>query len=81
MANETFSDKPLAVPAVSEVAATVRAEMARRQITQGALAAHLHLSQPAVSRRLSGEKAFDVHELSAISSLLSVPLRDLIPAA
>lgn len=59
--------------------ANVRAEMARRKVSQVALANHLGLSQASVSARLAGRVAFDINELHAIASLLQVPMTDLIP--
>jgi predicted transcriptional regulator len=56
------------------VAATVRAELARRGQSQEALGQILNLSQSAVSRRLSGRKAFDVAELAKIAEHLEVPM-------
>ena len=61
------------------VAATVRAEVARRRVTQGALAEVLGMSQAAVSRRLSGAVAFDVEELSVVAAHLGGPVERLIP--
>lgn len=45
------------------MAAEVRAWMGRRRVTQTELAAVLGKSQPYVSRRLSGEVAFDTDDL------------------
>lgn len=60
--------------------ANVRAEMARRKVSQVAVAAHLGLSQTAVSARLAGRVPFDINELHAIAGLLDVPIAALIPA-
>lgn len=60
--------------------ANVRAEMARRGVTQAKLAAALGLSQPSVSARLRGVTPFDVDELHTIAAFLGVPLSDLLPA-
>ena len=62
------------------VGATVRAELARKRISQTVLADHLHLSQTAVSRRLTGKKAFDVAELSKISEITGVSVERLVAA-
>jgi transcriptional regulator with XRE-family HTH domain len=56
------------------VADTVRAEMARRRVTQGQIAAKLHLSQAAVSRRLNGDVAFNADELIEIARVIRVPV-------
>jgi predicted transcriptional regulator len=62
----------------SEVADAVRAEMARKRVTQESLAAHLHLSQAAVSRRLKGVVGFSVHELVLTARLVDVTVASLV---
>lgn len=62
------------------IGANVRAEMARRGVTQAKLAAALGLSQPSVSARLRGVTPFDVDELHTVADFLGVPLSDLLPA-
>ncbi|HEY9416348.1 MAG TPA: helix-turn-helix transcriptional regulator [Pseudonocardia sp.] len=64
-----------------EVADVVRAELARRRIGQREVAQALEMSQPAVSRRLAGEVAFDVDDLAKLAGLLEMDPRDLLPAA
>ena len=64
-----------------QVAGAVRAELARAGKTQGALTAVLHLSQPAISRRLSGQVPFTIDELSAAAAFLDIPLSTLVPQA
>lgn len=54
------------------VSANLRAEVARRRITQVELARVLKMSQPAVSRRLLGHTALNVDELTTISTFLGV---------
>lgn len=64
------------------VAANIRAEMGRHRITQSTVAAHLGISQPSVSARLSGRTSIDVDDLFAISELIGVAPADLLtPAA
>jgi len=58
--------------------ATIRAELARRNSTQSALAAHLQLSQPAVSRRMAGKVAWRVGELAAAADFFGLPASKLI---
>jgi transcriptional regulator with XRE-family HTH domain len=58
----------------TNVADTVRAEMARSRVTQGKLAQQLHLSQAAVSRRLKGEVAFNADELIVTALIVGVPV-------
>jgi len=65
----------------ASVAGEVRAAMARRRISQTALADALGMSQAAISRRLTGALPFDVAELSAIAEILDVPLASLLSNA
>jgi len=60
------------------VAGEVRAAMARRGVSQTALAAALGMSQAAVSRRLRGAIPLDVKELAAIAEILGVPMSVLV---
>lgn len=60
------------------VGANVRAELARRSLSQSDLAAHLGLSQAAISRRLSGHTAFDVNELASVAAWLGVSASSLL---
>jgi transcriptional regulator with XRE-family HTH domain len=62
-----------------DVASEVRAAIARKRVKQNALAAALGLSQPAISRRLSGDIEFSITELTATAQLLNIPLGDLLP--
>lgn len=64
--------------AVERVAANVRAELARKGITQSDLAAKLNKSQPFISRRLSGRVAFDVADLASIATVLDVSITSLV---
>lgn len=61
------------------VAATVRAEMARRQLHQADLAAALGLPRTGISRRLTGHTPFTVDEMQALAHLFEMDVRDLIP--
>lgn len=63
-----------------QVAATVRAELARHDRTQQDLAHALGLSQQSVSRRLSGHLALDTNELERIAEFLGIPVEALLPA-
>lgn len=62
----------------ARVGRNVRAELARNDLTQGDLARHLHITQPAVSRRLAGERAFNVDELAVIARVVGVPMSRLV---
>ena len=61
------------------VAAEVRAEMARRKVSQTDVAQWLGVAQATVSRRVTGEVAFDVAELEKIAALLGVAVQQFIP--
>lgn len=52
--------------------------MARRGVSQQALASRVGLSQNGVSRRLRGETPVDINELSTIAGALGVALADLL---
>lgn len=60
--------------AVSE---EIRALMGRRRVTQTALGIAIGMSQPAISRKLKCEVAWDIDELEAIASYFDVPITDL----
>lgn len=62
------------------VAATVRAECARRRLTQATLADALGLSQAAVSRRLAGTTPFELDELAVVAPLLDTTPSVLVSA-
>lgn len=68
-----MTDNPAA-----RVGRNVRAEMARNGLTQGDLATRLRLTQPAVSRRLTGDVPFNVNELAIVSRVVGVPLSRLV---
>ncbi|AUS33872.1 XRE family transcriptional regulator [Rhodococcus qingshengii] len=52
--------------------------MARRRVSQAALAIHLGISQSSVSRRLQGDQPFDVTELTRAAELFEVPVQNLL---
>jgi len=60
------------------VGANVRAEMARRKVSQQQIAAALNLSQAAISKRLAGVVPWDVNELVTVATALEVPLSTLL---
>ena len=62
----------------SIVASNVRAELARRRISQTRLAHLLKMSQPAVSKRLSGITPIDINDLFGIADALGVAPADLL---
>lgn len=55
--------------------------MARKRISQRAIAAHLGISQPAMSARLSGRTPIDVGELLTIADALEVQPAQLLDGA
>ncbi len=60
------------------VAAEVRAELARQQISQSELAKRLGVAQQTVSRRITGDIPFDIAELSKIAEILGVPFANFL---
>lgn len=66
--------------AAQQTGANVRAEMARRGLTQSDLAGRLGMSQPMLSNRLLGKTAFDVDELAAVAAALDLDVNVLIQA-
>lgn len=58
--------------------ANVRAEMARRAISQASLGEALGLSQASVSLRLNGKVAFSIDELARAAGLFGVSLETLV---
>ena len=65
-------------PHAERVAASVRAEVARRKVTQQQLADLLGMHQMSVSRRLNGHTEFTVSELATVAEFLGVPVASLI---
>lgn len=68
----------------SETAANVRAEMARagyssRKLAQELTAHGFKFTSRTLSRRLAGEGAFRIDELTAIAGFLDIPLAALLP--
>ena len=57
-----------------EIAGNVRAILGKHKISQTKLAAYLGMSQAALSRRLSGELAFDTDEILSIAAAFDVPI-------
>ena len=55
-----------------EIAANVRAEAARRQVTQRALADKLHIDTSSMAKRFNGQRDFTAVEIALISRFLDV---------
>ncbi|MEO3927865.1 helix-turn-helix transcriptional regulator [Micromonosporaceae bacterium B7E4] len=62
-----------------DVAGAVRAELARRRISQTAIAQHFGWSQQTISRRMTGAVPFDIAELAAVAEYLGVPIASFLP--
>lgn len=62
------------------VAAEVRAQLARQQLTGTALAAAIGKSEMYVSRRLRGHVAFDLGDVEQAARFLGIAVNDLLPA-
>jgi transcriptional regulator with XRE-family HTH domain len=61
-----------------DVAANVRAELARRRITQTDVAERLGVSRQNVAQRLNGSVDFRVGELISIANMLEITIGDLV---
>lgn len=62
------------------IVGAVRAEMARRGVTQHALAEKLGRPQPWLAKRLLGQVPFRAEEIVSIAQLLEVDPAVLLPA-
>ncbi len=61
------------------LASTVRAELARRRLTQTDAATHLRMLPQSLNDRLRGRTPFTLGELLALAAYLGVPAADLLP--
>ena len=61
-----------------DVAANVRAELARRRITQTDVAQRLGVSRQNVAQRLNGSVDFRVGELIAVADMLGITILELL---
>lgn len=59
-------------------AASIRAELARRQISYSQLGRELGWKRSTTWRRVTGAQPFDVDELAAVASYLGLPVSSLI---
>lgn len=64
-----------------QVAAEVRAEMARQRLSGRALAARLGWPQNRLSRRLAGDTPFTVDDLALVAGELDVPVTSFFSSA
>ncbi|MFG2054801.1 helix-turn-helix domain-containing protein [Micromonospora sp. NPDC048930] len=63
------------------ISEAIRVELARRRMSQRALADATGLSQSYIGRRLTGEMPFTTDDLALIAKALGVPVLALLPAA
>lgn len=75
-----MSDNPTAPPQRlrERAAEEIRVILARRRMSAAELARRAGLKQPYVSRRMTGETAFDLDDLEVIANALGVKVSDLI---
>ncbi|WP_328856854.1 helix-turn-helix domain-containing protein [Williamsia herbipolensis] len=71
-------NQPTGHPRRSAVAANVRAELARRQVTVAELATRLQVGRSSIFRRLNGDLPWTVDELWSVADTLEVPIARLI---
>jgi len=64
---------------LDHITAEIRAELARQRKPARALAEPLGISETQVSKRLSGEVAFNVPELEIVAEVLAVPVVQFFP--
>lgn len=62
------------------VAEVIRVEMARRRMSQRALADATGLSQSYIGRRLVSDKPFTTDDLAKVAAALGMPVAALVPA-
>jgi transcriptional regulator with XRE-family HTH domain len=75
-----MSEMPTAATSLRErIAEEIRVLLARRRISASELARQIGATQPYISRRLTGETAFDVDDLEKIAACLDVEVADLLP--
>ena len=65
----------------AQLAAEVRAEMARQGVTAAKVAAATNISPASLSRRLNGTSDFTVAEMFRVAGFLQVTLSDLLRRA
>ena len=63
-----------------QVAEEIRVLLVRRRRSASDLARQIGMTQPYLSRRLTGEVALDLDDLQRIAGALDVDIHDLLPA-
>lgn len=66
-------------PMRERIAEEIRALLGRRMLSASELARRIGATQPYISRRLTGDIAFDVDDLVKIAAVLGVEVADLFP--
>jgi transcriptional regulator with XRE-family HTH domain len=61
------------------VAEEIRVLLARRMMSASELGRRVGMTQPYISRRLTGETAFDIDDLAKIADALGVEVAELLP--
>ncbi|GGK89547.1 hypothetical protein GCM10012284_24340 [Mangrovihabitans endophyticus] len=61
------------------VAEEIRVLLARKRMSGSELARRTGIKQSTMSRRMTGETAFDMDDLEAIAAVLEVEVADLLP--
>lgn len=74
-----MSENVTATPMRVRTAEEIRVLLARRRMSASELARRTGMTQPYMSRRLTGEIAFDVDDLDLIATVLEVNVADLLP--
>lgn len=67
------------LPLAEHAAREIRAEMGRQRRSANALATDLGVSDMYLSRRLSGQVAFDLADLPLVAAALGVPVAQFLP--
>jgi transcriptional regulator with XRE-family HTH domain len=68
-------------PVRKQIGKNVRAELVRLGLSQDDLAEMVGISQPQISKRLSGQIGFEAAELVRIADLLKIPAARLVEVA
>ncbi|MEF2979048.1 helix-turn-helix domain-containing protein [Subtercola sp. YIM 133946] len=63
------------------IAAEIRADMARKKITQSTLMEALLMTQPSLSKRLTGERPFTLSEMEKVCGVLRIAPNELLRRA
>ncbi len=68
-------------PLTAAAAGALRAEMARKRVSQAALAKQVGCSQQRISRRLSGKHPITVDDLEKFAEALGITVADVLADA